>query len=33
MDEPQADDARGIVGLFKKAVGWLRETWQKLMGR
>lgn len=33
METPAAEETRGIVGLFKKAVGWLRNTLQKLIGR
>ncbi len=32
-EEAQAEDERGLAGLFKRAVGWLKNTLQKLMGR
>lgn len=29
----RSDEERGFVSLFKKAVGWLRNTWQRLWSK
>ncbi len=32
-EEAQAESERGLVSLLKRAVGWLKNTFQKLLGR